>query len=153
MEKLVEFISEHLNDDTSRLLLARSKWQEIDMDLVVNCIECRRKLKGKVTEWFENPDLVFPVRLSAEQCSSSSTGYYKATLAERIAMTTPAAYERKWKIADLTGGLGVDSWFFSKRASEVLYNEMQTVLCKAAEHNFNILGSDNIRISNSAVGT
>ena len=136
-----------MNDDTSKLLLARSKWPEIDMDIAVNCIESRRKLKGKVKEWFENPDLVFPAKLSAEQCSSSATAFYKAELASRIAEGIVS-----WKIADLTGGLGVDSWFFSKKASRVLYNEMQTRLCEAAGHNFQVLAAGNIEISNNAVG-
>ena len=84
MKKLTEFVSSHLNEDTTRLLLARSKWPEIDMDLAVNCIESRRKLKGKVQEWYDNPELIFPARLSAEQCSSSATACYKSMLAERI---------------------------------------------------------------------
>jgi 16S rRNA G966 N2-methylase RsmD len=87
--------------------------------------------------------MVFPLKLSAEQCSSSATGHYKAALAEKI------ADKKDWRIADLTGGLGVDSWFFSKKASKVLYNEMQAALCEAAEHNFRALGTDNINISNS----
>ncbi len=144
MKKLTEFVSSHLNEDTTRLLLARSKWPEIDMDLAVNCIESRRKLRGKVQEWYENPELIFPARLSAEQCSSSATACYKSTLAERIS--------KEFRIADLTGGFGVDSWFFSKKASKVLYNEMQEVLCKAAEMNFKALEADNIVISNHAVG-
>lgn len=151
MEKLAEFISSHMNDDISRLLLARSKWPEIDMDIAVNSIESRRKLKGKVQEWYDNHSLIFPIRLSAEQCSSSATAHYKAALAERIALASPDS-GADWRIADLTGGLGVDSWFFSKKASEVLYNEMQTVLCEAAGHNFKALGGSNIRISNNAVG-
>ena len=40
-----------MNDDPSKLLLSRSKWPGIDMDLAVNCIESRRKLKNKVKEW------------------------------------------------------------------------------------------------------
>ena len=143
MEKLLEFVSQHLSDDTTRLILDKGKWPDIDMETAVNCIESRRKLKGKVQAWHENPSLIFPLKLSAEQCSSSATGHYKATLAEKI------AEKKEWRIADLTGGLGVDSWFFSKRASKVLYNEMQTALCKAAEHNFKALGADNINISNS----
>ena len=174
MEQLAKFVSDHLGDDTSKLLLARGKWPEIDMDLAVNCIESRRKLKGKVQDWFENPRLIFPAKLSAEQCSSSATGYYKAALAERIAVCSwdsigvgkqehrgnaflrsngvPGTSGQVWKIADLTGGLGVDSWFFSQRASEVLYNEMQAGLCNAAVHNFRVLGADNIVVSNNAVG-
>ena len=143
MEKLLEFVMQHLSDDTTRLILDKGKWPEIDIETAVNCIESRRKLKGKVNEWYVNPGLVFPLKLSAEQCSSSATGHYKASLAERI------ADKQVWRIADLTGGLGVDSWFFSKKAEKVLYNEMQTVLCEAAEHNFEALGTDNILIHNS----
>lgn len=146
MDNLARFISDHMGDDTSRLLLAKDKWPDIDMQLAVNCIESRRKLKGKVNEWHDNPSLIFPVRLSAEQCSSSATAQYKASLADRIMAGG------EWKIADLTGGLGVDSWFFSQKAEKVLYNEMQTVLCDSSRHNFKALGADNIEISNAAVG-
>ena len=149
MEQLAKFVSEHIDDDTSRLLLARGKWPDIDMDLAVNCIESRRKLKGKVQEWYDNPNLIFPARLSAEQCSSSATGHYKAELVRHIAQVSSIS---GWRIADLTGGFGVDSWYFSKKAVKVLYNEMQSCLCDAARHNFHILGEDNIEISNNAVG-
>ena len=146
MDNLARFISDHMGEDTSRLLLAKDKWPDIDMQLAVNCIESRRKLKGKVNEWHDNPSLIFPVRLSAEQCSSSATAQYKASLADRIMAGG------EWKIADLTGGLGVDSWFFSQKAEKVLYNEMQTVLCDSSRHNFKALDADNIEVSNAAVG-
>lgn len=148
MEKLIKFVSEHISDDTSRLILNRCKWPDIDMDLAVSCIESRRKLKGKVNEWYNNPNLIFPAKLSAEQCSSSATALYKAILAERIAQLSGNGI---WKMADLTGGLGVDSWFFASKASQVLYNEMQEALCNAARHNFNALGTTNIIVSNHAV--
>ena len=144
MEKLTAFVSEHINDDTTRLIMNRAKWPEIDMDLAVNCIESRRKLKGKMQEWCDEPRLVFPRRLSAEQCSSSVTGAYKADFAARIA-------SGGFKLADLTGGLGVDSWFFSKKASQVMYCEMLPELCNAAQHNFGVLGASNISVCNVAV--
>ena len=143
MERLISFVNEHINDDTARLIMNRAKWPEIDMDMAVNCIESHRKLKGKVQEWCDEPRLVFPRRLSAEQCSSSATGTYKANLASSIVSD--------YKLADLTGGLGVDSWFFSKKASQVLYCEMLPELCKAAEHNFGVLGASNITVQNVAV--
>ena len=143
MEKLLEFVSQHMSDDTTRLILDKGKWPEIDMETAVNCIESRRKLKGKVQAWHDNPGLIFPLKLSAEQCSSSATGEYKAKLAGRIAGKT------SWSLADLTGGLGVDSWFFSQKAEKVLYNEMQTVLCEAARHNFKMLEAGNTHVSNA----
>ena len=53
------------------------------------------------------------------------------------------------KVADLTGGLGVDSWAFSEVADKVLYNEMNPALAAAARHNFKALGVTNIFIKNS----
>ena len=148
MKKLSEFVSEHISSDISRLIMNKAKWPEIDMSLAVACIESRRKLKGKIQEWYDNPDLIFPLKVSAEQCSSSATAAYKAGLAEKMACEDG---RREWRLADLTGGLGVDSWFFSKKASQILYNEMQKALCDAAAHNFDALGSENIRISNNMI--
>ena len=162
MENLLKFVTQHLYDETSRLILDRKKFPQIDMDLAVACIESRRKLKGKVQEWYDDERLIFPLKLSAEQCSSSATGRYKADLAERIVMRSLdfARYDRqvdmtrddmKWCIADLTGGLGIDSWFFSKKAAKVIYCEMQEALCKAAEHNYNILNAENIIVNNHMI--
>jgi hypothetical protein len=141
MKNIAAFVQEHINDDTARLILNRAKWPEIDMDIAVASIESRNKLKNKVQEWHDHPELVFPVRLSAEQCSSSATAEYKAQFAENIACN-------QMRLADLTGGLGVDSWFFSKHASQVLYNEMQEALCKAVKYNFEQLNASNINVSN-----
>ena len=164
MERLTEFVIKHLNDDTSRLILDRGKYPGIDIDLAVSCIESRRKLRGKVQEWYEQDGMIFPLKLSAEQCSSSATGKYKAELAERIVkgfldslrsleMTEEQSDSgnREWTIADLTGGLGVDSWFFSQKASKVIYCEMQEPLCKAATHNYKILNAENIIVNNLMV--
>ena len=152
---IAQFVQEHLNDDTARLVLNRGKWPEIDIDLAVNCIESRRKLKGKVQEWYDNPHLLFPLKLSAEQCSSSATGAYKATYANSIfEQTQPSdgsSKNRKMKIADLTGGYGVDSWSFSKVADTVLYCEMLGILCDAARHNFAALGATNIQVENITI--
>ena len=144
MKNLTEFVSRHIGDDVTRLVLDRTRWPEIDMDLAVSCIESRRKLKGKVQEWYDEPGLIFPRKLSAEQCSSSATGAYKAGLAAEII----SSKENGWHIADLTGGFGVDTWYFSKKAKTVLYNEMLPDLCEAAVHNFSVLHADNIEVRN-----
>ena len=152
---IAQFVQEHLNDDTARLILDRAKWPEIDIDLAVNCIESRRKLKGKVQEWYENPELIFPLKLSAEQCSSSATGAFKAAYAQSIfEQTAPketSPSPRRMRLADLTGGYGVDSWSFSKVADKILYFEMLSTLCDAARHNFSALGATNIQVENITV--
>ena len=147
--------------------------------LAVNTIEGRRRLRKKLPEWVACTGLVYPSSLCAEQCSLSDTARYKASIVQRIfneyvgtvasmvgdpCRTTGSATENKMvtepaevtigtrktgRIADLTGGLGVDSWAFSEVAEEVLYNEMNPALAAAARHNFKALGVTNIFIKNS----
>lgn len=137
---LDEFIREHENDDTSALLLARHRFPDIDIDLAVTTIECRRRLRKKVPSWYAVPSLRFPSRLAAEQCSSEETALVKARIAHSIAA-------KGRRIADLTGGMGVDSWAFSRVFGEVLYNEMQPALAEATQENLGKLGVTNVRFS------
>ena len=145
LENTIRFVCEHPEADPTSLALGKGKLKDIDIDLAINTLESRRKLKDKMPQWYGQPRMIFPAKLSAEQCSSTLTGRYKAGLAALIAGGKP------FRIADLTGGLGVDTWYFSMEASEVLYNEMQDALCMAAKHNFGILGAGNIQFSNKCI--
>lgn len=104
----------------------------------------QRKLAAKVPEWAEAEGLQTVSSLALEQCSSSATARYKAALAARI-----LAGRKRTCIADLTGGLGVDSWAFSQVAAKVVYNELNTKLCDAVRENFKRLGCSNISVSNT----
>lgn len=200
MDSFEKFIVENGNADTVRLVMACKEWPvpedaelaELDAkSLAVNTIEGRRRLRKKLPEWVACTGLVYPSSLCAEQCSSSDTARYKASIVQRIfneyvgtvasmvgdpCRTTGSATEgtepvpdknspttrnqsvtelaevtipSRGKVADLTGGLGVDSWAFSEVAEEVLYNEMNPALAAAARHNFKALGVTNIFIKNS----
>lgn len=134
MTPLQEFITAHAGDDTSALLLGRAKWPQVDMDLAVSTIEGRRRIRTKLPRWYADSSLIYPTRLCTEQCSSEQTAALKARIvSERIA-------RGPFRIADLTGGLGVDCEAFSRVASEVLYNEMDPALADAAQQNFKALG-------------
>ena len=200
MDSFEKFIVENGNADTVRLVMACKEWPvpedaelaELDAkSLAVNTIEGRRRLRKKLPEWVARTGLVYPSSLCAEQCSSSDTARYKASIVQRIfneyvgtvasmvgdpCRTTGSATKgtesvpdknspttrnqsvtelaevtipSRGKVADLTGGLGVDSWAFSEVAEEVLYNEMNPALAAAARHNFKALGVTNIFIKNS----
>lgn len=200
MDSFEKFIVENGNADTVRLVMACKEWPvpedaelaELDAkSLAVNTIEGRRRLRKKLPEWVACTGLVYPSSLCAEQCSSSDTARYKASIVQRIfneyvgtvasmvgdpCRTTGSATKgtesvpdknspttrnqsvtelaevtipSRGKMADLTGGLGVDSWAFSEVAEEVLYNEMNPALAAAARHNFKALGVTNIFIRNS----
>ena len=142
-----DFILQHEADDPVRLLLSRDRYPDVDIDLAVNTLEVRKKLRTKVPEWYAVPSLVYPFRLSGEQCSSSAAARYKA----RVALRHTARNGGILKVADLTGGMGVDAWAFAQVAEEVLYNEMQVELVRATELNFRELGIENVRFGNGRV--
>ncbi len=99
-----------------------------------------KKVLAKVPSWSEAESLVIPGSLSTEQCSSEETAMTKARTVSELGCR---------RVADLTGGLGVDSWAFAGVCGEVLYNEMNPSLVDAARHNFAALGVDNVRFSNA----
>ena len=106
--------------------------------------DLRQRFLSKVPEWEGVlARLQLPARLNVEQCSSSPAARYKAGVAERI-LREQGSGKVEGRIADLTGGLGVDAWAFSAVASEVLYNEMDSALCEAVRHNFGLLGASNV---------
>lgn len=102
-----------------------------------------KKIETKLPEWSSVDGIMVPDKLSLEQCSSSRSSGYKADLVRRLGARS---------IVDITGGLGVDSWAFSKVAGHVFYFERKEELCKAAEKNFAALGSDNITVQWKTIG-
>ena len=98
------------------------------------------KLRAKLPHWAEVQAAV-PSQLSLEQCSSEAAALYKASLAEQLT-------KGEGSIADLTGGLGVDSWALSRCCGSLLYFEKNPELCKAARANFEALGCSNISCFN-----
>lgn len=107
--------------------------------------DLQRRLQAKVPDWAEVPGLRLPARLNVEQCSSAATARYKASVAARILDGIPAQTRR---IADLTGGLGVDSWALSEVAGSLLYNEMDAALCETVRDNFAVLGLHHVCFRN-----
>jgi len=146
-----EFILAHGQDDTSRLILSVREYPEPPIEgdareICVSTIESRRALRSKAPEWYAESRLVYPTKLSSEQCSSSATARYKAGIVKRIFTDSP-------RIADLTGGLGIDCSAFASVAREVLYKEMNPLLCAAARHNFAVLGlAERIRVLEGETG-
>ncbi len=89
-------------------------------------------------EWADaGPSLKIPSRLNLEQCSSSATSHYKASLIQKIIGSGG-------NVADFTGGMGADCWAYSRICKSALYNEMNTELAAAVESNFQALGVSNV---------
>lgn len=137
---LSNFIISHEGDDIHKLMLSASRYPDIDMKKAVSVIQARKKIKDKIPSWYSFPEIEYPLSLSVEQGSSELTARYKCRFVNEGD-----------RICDITGGMGVDSYFMSLKAGNTEYHERNTELFEATERNFHTLGADNIICRNIEV--
>lgn len=138
-EAYIQFVTEHAGDDPERLLLSADRWPQVDVRRAARNIAARAKIRTKIPSWYAHPELEYPGSLPLEQASSEATALYKQAFVPDGA-----------RIADLTGGLGVDCWFMSQHAAEAHYCERHGELCAAARHNFKALSSSDVAADDGA---
>jgi hypothetical protein len=130
--KEVDFIKTHISDDVSKLVLQGSSDESLDFKKIVGQIHARQKAAKKLPEWNANELIIFPASLSVEQSSSEATAQYKASLVSGN------------RLVDITGGMGVDFYYMSRKFERADYFEMQESVALTAAHNFAVLGAGNM---------
>lgn len=126
------FILKNLLSDIMTVLLAKPIFEGISQKELAEQIEAKKKCQDKLPTWFATANIYYPNKLNIEQTSSELTAKYKAQIV------------RGKSLIDLTGGFGVDSYFFSKKMESVLHCEINPELSEIAHHNLKILGQENI---------
>ncbi len=132
------FIKENKNEDIQKLRLKKWKCNDFDISFAIDQIEIRKKIKSKLPTWADESELIFPGTLSFEQSSSELTARYKQLFVSK-----------EDTVCDLTGGLGIDSYYFALKARYVTYLERNEDYCSIAEYNFKKLSVDNIQVIHS----
>lgn len=94
--------------------------------------DCYQRAPKKYPTW-HGAGLVY-TRLALEQSSGEAAAQYKAS-------TLP----RGTRLIDMTGGLGIDTFAFSKAFGEVVHIERDARLSAIAAHNHRVMGADNVR--------
>ena len=130
-----QFVTENLRADVSALVLKGSPFENISSAELATQLAGRKTAERKFPVWFNNEHILYPPKLNLEQTSSQITAEYKASLVSGK------------RLADLTGGFGIDSYFFSKKTGEVFYNELNKDLAAIARHNFKALEANNINVN------
>jgi mRNA-degrading endonuclease RelE of RelBE toxin-antitoxin system len=133
-ETEIKFIKNHRYEQASQLILKANQFKGLDIKKLAGQILSRQKAAKKLPDWCANEKLVFPPPLSVEQCSSEATALYKAGLVSGETLI------------DITGGMGVDCYYMSKKFREAHYFEMQEVVAGTASYNLEQLGAKNIRV-------
>ncbi|CAM2893602.1 hypothetical protein SAMN05444143_106180 [Flavobacterium succinicans] len=130
--EIQHFINENLHLNITQLALQKNPFTTVDWIEILSQIESKSKAKDKLPSWFSTENILYPPKISIEQTSSESTALYKSKL---ISGTN---------LIDLTGGLGVDDYYFSKRFQKVVHCEINSALSKLTAHNFKQLHATNI---------
>lgn len=130
--EIQNFIKDHENHDPFALALKYQEIAGVSAREVALQIQSKQKANRKLPEWSAAEGLVYPSPLAMEQCSSETTARYKANLV------------RGQSLIDLTGGAGVDAYYFSKKIARVVYVERDPQLVETANHNFKTLQARNI---------
>jgi len=118
------FINFHLHDDLTKLLFKGSPFSDITIQELANQILAKNKSEKKLPTWFGLKKCYFPDKVSIEQTSSEITAEYKSKLITGNS------------IIDITGGFGVDSFYFSKVFKSIIHCEIDKKLSKIVAHNF-----------------
>ena len=112
--------------------MQKNPFPEMEWISILNQIEAKAKAKTKLPHWFSTKNIIYPSKISVEQTSSEKTADYKTSIVSGE------------NLIDLTGGFGVDDYFFAKKMKVVSHCEINPALSKIVNHNFNQLNVQNI---------
>lgn len=121
------------SDSSEFVLKNASKYPAELLKAAANQIQLNKVIFKKVPEWSENREILAHQSINLEQSSSQITAEFKAT------------FLNGENALDLTGGLGVDSYFFSKKFKNFIHNEPDKKLSETVKYNFEKLKALNVK--------
>ncbi|MBS1490082.1 MAG: class I SAM-dependent methyltransferase [Bacteroidetes bacterium] len=124
-----DFIFAHALDDEKKLLLKHKTLFGLPTSLIAQQISARRKAETKLPVFHQTKGVVYPPSLGLEQSSSEATAQFKAEIIQK------ELGKIKSKAIDLTGGLGIDSFFLSNVVESFDYVEPDVDLLNIVKHN------------------
>lgn len=135
--EIQQFIKDAEAINFTKLALQKNPFQDVVWTDVLTQINCRAKAKTKLPTWYQTENIYYPPKLNLEQTSSEITALYKSKLLFGNSLI------------DLTGGFGVDDFYFAKRFNRLVHCELNEDLYEITKHNFEQLRVDNIDFFNA----
>jgi hypothetical protein len=130
--EIQKFINSNLKADVAQLALQKNKFPDSDWPSILNQVAAKQKARTKLPTWFTTSNIYYPAKISIEQTSSEKTAEYKSKLVSGD------------NLIDLTGGFGVDDFYFSKRINHVVHCEINSDLSETVAYNLEQLKVKNI---------
>ena len=130
--KIQDFIDFNIGVAVSKLAFQKNPFPTVEWISILNQIAAKTKAKDKLPTWFSTPNIIYPSKISVEQTSSEKTALYKASIVSGQ------------NLIDLTGGFGIDDYYFSKKIENVAHCEINAELSNIVQHNYKQLNTNNI---------
>lgn len=130
--KIQDFINQKIGISLTQLALQKNPFPEVEWIEILKQIEAKTKAKDKLPHWFQTNNIIYPTKISIEQTSSEKTATYKSSLISGESLI------------DLTGGFGIDDFYFAKKIKKVAHCEINTELSSIVKHNLEQLTISNI---------
>ncbi|MFA5299644.1 MAG: class I SAM-dependent methyltransferase [Lutibacter sp.] len=130
-KEVQQFINDHLKSDVTKLILKGSPFEVVSIQEIAEQIVAKNSCEKKLPTWFNSENIYYPNKLNIEQTSSEITSNYKSELVSGETLV------------DITGGFGVDAYFFSQKVSKITHCEINEELSNIVSHNFKQLGVKN----------
>jgi len=137
-----DFIIQHEGEDEKQFVLSQKEVFGLPAAQIAQQLVGRRKAKVKVPSWYQTKGIIYPPTLNLEQSSSQATALFKSKTVETI-------LDERRVAVDLTGGLGVDSFYLSHKFNSFHYIEPDKELLEITLHNHTVLHAANITHHNT----
>ena len=105
------------------------------LNKIAGQLDFNQTIQSKIPEWFQNKQLLPAAGINLQQSSSQATAQYKSHLLQGK------------NGLDLSGGLGVDTYFFAKNFERFTHNEPNSELSETVQYNFGQLGVENVKFT------
>lgn len=132
-KKIQDFINTNLKSDITKLILKGSPFIEVAIQEIAEQIISKNKCEHKLPTWYKTENIYYPNKLNIEQTSSEITANYKASLVSGNSLV------------DITGGFGVDTYYFSKKVNHVTHCETNSDLSEIVTYNLKQFNTKNIK--------
>ena len=128
-----KYINSQIGVDVAELALQKNPFPDTNWISILNQIAAKTKVKDKLPTYFSTENIIYPSKISVEQTSSEKTALYKSKIVFGNSLI------------DLTGGFGVDCFYYSMRIKKVIHCEIDAELSAIVSHNFKQFGIENVK--------
>ena len=140
-KEVQQFLQHNSKATPSAVALKKSPFAAVSSAELATQLDGRQRIARKLPKWANTPGIYFPEKLNLEQSSSEQTAEFKCNIVKTDST-----------VLDMTGGFGIDAYFFATKVRQVIHCEINTALSEIVQHNFKTLVIRNVKfVSTDAV--